>query len=199
MASGEVETIDTKDRAAWRRWLERNHRKASAVWLIRPKKGSARTSVSYDESVEEALCFGWIDAKTRSVDDEHYLHLFTPRRPRSEWSASNKKRVAALTRAGLITPAGLAAIETAKRNGSWNALDGVEALTMPEDLAASLAGNARAKRHFDAFSPSTRKGFLAWIAKAKRPETRAKRVAATVRLSARNIKIQDATPEDRRG
>lgn len=193
----DLPTVAARDRARWRRWLERNHQRARGAWLVRPKKGSTRPSVGYEEAVEEALCFGWIDGKIRPVDEEHALQLFTPRRPTSTWAASNKRRVAALQRAGLMTPAGLAAIKIAKQNGSWSALDDIDAMVMPPDLGRALARNARAKRNYDALSPSSKKVFLAWVAGAKRNETRARRVAATVRLCAENIKLQDSTPEQR--
>lgn len=184
----DVKTFYARDRRAWRRWLERNHTSSGGVWLVRYKKASGTPCVPYDESVEEALCFGWIDGQMKPVDDEHYLQYFAPRRPRGTWAASNKARVERLIREGLMTPAGMAAIEAAKRNGSWSALDHVDAMTMPEELTTSLARNKRAQKNWDGFSASSRRMFLYWIGSAKRPDTRAKRIAETVRLVAENIK-----------
>lgn len=180
--------VRARDRAAWRRWLERNHARAAGAWLVRYKVASGKPSVPYEESVEEAPCFGWIDGKIRPVDDEHYLQLFTPRRPRGTWAATNKARVERLIAAGLMTPAGLAAIERAKANGSWTALDEIDAMTVPDDLARALARNKKAARNFEAFSASVKKGYLYWVLSAKRPETRAKRVAETVARAAENRK-----------
>jgi uncharacterized protein YdeI (YjbR/CyaY-like superfamily) len=114
--------------------------------------------------------------------------MFTPRRPGSPWSRSNKERVARLAREGRMTPAGRALVEAAKRDGSWTKLDAVENLAVPSDLAEALAANSKAEQHFNAFSPSARRHILGWIASAKRPETRAKRIAETVRLAADNLK-----------
>ncbi|HSF60955.1 MAG TPA: YdeI/OmpD-associated family protein, partial [Gaiellaceae bacterium] len=115
---------------------------------------------------------------------------FAPRKPRSTWSTSNKERVARLEREGLLAPAGIAAIEVAKKNGSWNALDAVERLEEPPDLATALDAEAAARENWKGFSPSSRKGILWWVASAKRPETRAKRVEQTVRMAAKGLRAQ---------
>lgn len=142
----------------------------------------------YAEAVEEALCFGWIDSRPNALDAERAMQLFTPRRAKSPWSRLNKERVARLIRDGRMAPAGLAAVEAARRDGSWDAYDVVEALTIPDDLARALAANAEAEMNFTAFSASSKKNILWWIASAKRPETRARRVAETVELAAQNRK-----------
>lgn len=182
-------TFYARDRDAWRRWLERNHEGSAGVWLIFYKKASGKRSVPYDEAVEEALCFGWIDGKVQQVDEDAYRQRFSRRRPKSTWAASNKERVARLIREGRMSPAGLAAIQRAKLDGSWTSLDAVDAMTMPDDLGRALAHNKRAARNFESFSPSARKAFLYWIGTAKRPETRAKRIAETVRRAAANQKL----------
>lgn len=127
-----------------------------------------------------------MDSKVRSLDEQRYMQMFTPRKRGSHWSRSNKRRVAHLMEQELITDAGLAAIESAKADGSWTFLDPIEDLVVPDDLAEALAGSPEAKRNFEAFSDSSKKGILFWIATAKREATRAKRVAETVRLAARN-------------
>ena len=190
-AAGRLEDtplFHAKDRPAWRAWLERNHARLPRVWLVSYRKGTGVGNVTYEEAVEEALAFGWIDSQARTFDARRRGQLFSQRRPGSAWAATNKARVARLLAAGLMTPAGLAKVEAAKRDGSWTVLDGVEALEVPGDLARALAGNAAARRHFDAFPPSSRKIILFWIASAKKPETRSARVAETARLAARNVR-----------
>lgn len=178
------------DRRAWRRWLQRNHDRATGVWLIYYKQGSGGSRVSYNDAVEEALCFGWIDSIVRRLDEARYVQLFTPRKAKSTWSRSNKVRVERLIAAGLMTDAGFAKIEAAKSNGSWNALDSVEALEIPRELARALKASPAAGRHFSSFSNSVKKGLLAWIASAKKPETRAARIDKTVRMAARGLRAQ---------
>ena len=173
-------------RAEWRQWLADHHASAPGVWLVYFKKASGQPSVSYPEAVEEALCFGWIDSLPRKLDAERSQLLFTPRQPKSGWSKANKERLVRLEAAGRLMPAGLAAIARARENGAWESLDAAEAGTVPADLATALAANAEAQGHFAAFSPSARKMILTWVLAAKRPETRAHRVAETVRLAARN-------------
>lgn len=184
----EPELVEAKDRAAWRRWLQRNHSSLSRVWLVIRKKGSRAQGVSYEEAVEEALCFGWIDGKLNRLDAEHYKLWFAPRKPRSVWSAINKRRVAELIRSGRMTEAGLVVIDVAKKDGSWTALEAVDSLVVPPDLAKALKAYPAAKRHLEAFPQSSRKVILYWIQSAKRPETRAKRIEETVRLAADNIR-----------
>ena len=171
-------------RAAWRQWLAEHHASAPGVWLVYCKKASGLPSLSYAEAVEEALCFGWIDSHPRKLDAERSQQLYTPRRPRSGWSKVNKERLALLDAAGLLMPAGRAAIARARQNGAWESLDAAEAGEVPSDLAAALAADAAAARYFAAFAPSARKMLLSWVLGAKRPETRARRVAETVRLAA---------------
>ncbi len=180
------EEVSVKDRATWRRWLAEHHSTAPGVWLIVGKKGSERPSVSAEEAVLEALCFGWIDSKMQPIDADRYRQVFTPRRPKSVWSRINKERVERLIRDGSMTDAGVAAIETAKANGSWTSLDAVEALSVPDDLAAALAADPVARGTFDGYPTSVKKLALYRIASAKRPETRARRIAEVVRLAAAN-------------
>src|SRR5262245_8150472 len=182
------DSVHLRSRAAWRRWLEKNHATARGVWLILDKKIAGRRPLSCDEAVEEALCFGWVDSVVNTVDEARYKQLFSPRKPKSSWSKSNKVRIERLIEQGLMAPAGLEKVEVAKRDGSWTVLDAVAALTIPPDLEQALAANDAARQHFLKFSNSAKKGILWWIQSAKRPETRVKRIAETVALAARNIK-----------
>jgi uncharacterized protein YdeI (YjbR/CyaY-like superfamily) len=177
--------VQPESRAAWRGWLAANHRDSTGVWLVTWKRRTARRTVSYEEAVEEALCFGWIDGRLRPVDDERSMQWFAPRRPKSTWARSNKERVARLEAVGLMTTAGLEAVERARANGSWNSLDDIEALVMPADLAAALDARPGAREQFDAWSASTRRMALAWVTQFKRPETRVAHVEQVATLAAR--------------
>jgi len=192
--SKQAREVLARDRAAWRRWLERNHATSDAVWLILAKKGSSLRTVSYAEAVEEALCFGWIDSKANTVSADRYKLWMAPRKPGSGWSAVNKRRLERLLAEDLVAPAGLAAIEAAKADGSWARLDASHSLEVPRDLAAALAAYPSARGHFDAFPPSARRGILEWIDAAKRPETRARRVAETARLAEENVRPNQWRP-----
>jgi uncharacterized protein YdeI (YjbR/CyaY-like superfamily) len=175
--------LEPHDRAAWRSWLEANHATSPGVWLAVGKKGNAVTSLTYEDAVEEALCFGWIDSTVNRLDGDRFKQLLTPRRPGSTWSRSNKERVARLIEKGRMTPAGVAPVEAAKADGSWNMLDDVEELIVPPDLAAALEGCPGAAARFEALNDSLKKQLLYWIASAKRPDTRERRVAKTVRAA----------------
>ena len=154
-------------------------RRRVACYLAGWRRSTGKSPVDYAESVEEALCVGWIDSKGNRLDDERNILWFAPRNPRSGWARSNKDRVARLTAAGLMLPAGLAAIEEAKRRGTWTMLDEVEDLVVPDDLASALEANPPARTCWDGFSRSSRRMLLEWIRQAKRPETRAKRITET--------------------
>ena len=188
MAAGPhgYELVHLRDRAAWRRWLERNHGTAKGVWVVSWRTQTGKPRVEYDALVEEALCFGWIDGHQKPVDDELIMQLLTPRRPGSAWASSNKKRVASLEQAGAMTEAGRRVVEAAKADGSWSRYDSADALEIPTDLTAALARNAAAARNFDAFTDAAKRAILRWLIDAKRPETRAKRVGETARLAATN-------------
>jgi uncharacterized protein YdeI (YjbR/CyaY-like superfamily) len=181
----EAPMVEAEDRATWRAWLEANHAGASGAWLVTWRKGHGSV-LDYGEAVEEALCFGWVDSTGGSVDERRTKLYFAPRKTRSVWSASNKARVERLIGAGLMRPAGLAAIERAKENGSWTALDEVEQGVVPPDLATALEAHPPAAANFAAFPWSARRAILVWVADAKRPETRAARVLETARRAARN-------------
>lgn len=167
-----------KDRKAWRKWLEKNHKACPGIWLIYYKKDSGKTRVPYADAVEEALCFGWIDTTSRPGDEHHYMQLFMPRKPKSGWSKLNKERVEKLIAEGQMTPAGMEKIEMAKENGTWSKLDHVEAFVVPPDLEKALKANKKAKKFFDGLnSPSPKKYVLYWLNTAKLEATRAKRIA----------------------
>ena len=171
-------------RAEWRQWLTEHHASLPGVWLVYCKKASGLPSLSYAEAVEEALCFGWIDSHPRKLDAERSQQLYTPRRPKSGWSKVNKERLLRLEAAGLLMPAGRAAIARAQQNGAWENLDAAEAGLVPDDLATALAADAAAAGQFAAFAPSARKAILSWVLGAKQAETRTRRVAETVRMAA---------------
>jgi uncharacterized protein YdeI (YjbR/CyaY-like superfamily) len=177
--------IQPDSRTAWRAWLADHHQDASGVWLVTWKARMGRTTFSYEEAVEEALCFGWIDRKAGRVDDERTMVRFSPRRRGSVWARSNKERVAHLEATGLMTDAGRRAIAAAQADGSWTRLDAVEDMLELDDLTAALSARPGAREHFDAYSPSARRGIPAWIALAKRPETRALRVARAADVAER--------------
>ena len=181
-------TVHPLTRDEWRAWLERNHERPGGVWLVTYKKATGKPRVEYEEQVEEALCFGWIDSKANKLDDERSMLWFSPRKAGTGWSRPNKERIERLLAGGRMAPAGLARLEAAKADGSWNALDAVEALEVPPDLEAALAAHGEARKHWDAFPRSARRAILEWISLAKKPETRAKRVEETAHLAAENVR-----------
>lgn len=181
---GEMPLLEPADRAEWRAWLEQHHATSSGVWVAVGKKGGTRTTLTYEELVQEALCFGWIDGVVNRLDADRFKQRLTPRRPGGTWSRSNKERVARLIEQGLMTPAGLAAVEAAQANGSWKLLDDVDDLVVPDDLAAALETVPAAASFFAGLSPSPKKLILYWIGSAKRPQTRARRIEQTLQAAA---------------
>jgi uncharacterized protein YdeI (YjbR/CyaY-like superfamily) len=149
------------------------------------KKGSGKTSVTYEEALQEALCFGWIDSTVRRIDEERYSQKYTPRNDRSVWSASNKARIEKLMARGLMAPSGLAKVEAAKRNGSWERLDEVDRIGRgaepPPELMAALDAVPAARSAFDRQPPSHRKLWAYWVLSAKKPETRTRRITETIK------------------
>lgn len=194
MAKDTLQEVHPDSRDEWRRWLAEHHDGSSGVWLIWRKKRGGPGGVSLDDAVSEALCFGWIDSRLRPIDDTRSALLFTPRKPKSTWSRVNKQRVATLIAQGLMTEAGRRAIEAAQQNGSWDALDAVEDLRVPGDLAEALAASPQAEANFEAFPPSAKKLALWSIESAKRPETRARRIVETVRLAAEKPTVGNQAP-----
>lgn len=168
----------------WRAWLAVNHLSSKGVGLVSWKAFTRRARISYEEAVEEALAFGWIDSKSVTLDDEQTMLWFTPRKPNSPWSLSNKERIARLEASGRIADAGRGAVRAAKASGMWTILDDAQNLIVPDDLATALAGEPGAQERWDGFSASARRSVLEWIVLAKRPQTRQNRIAETARRAA---------------
>ena len=178
------------DVAAWRAWLAANCDTARGVWVASWRKASGRDPVAYEDLVEEAICFGWIDSTVNILDAERALQLMTPRKPRSGWTRLNRQRVAALEAHGRMRDAGRLAVEVAKKNGSWAIYDAVEDLVEPDDLADALDACPDARAAWGGFPPSARKQMLWWILGAGRPETRANRIAKIVSEAASGRRAQ---------
>lgn len=191
-----IKTFYAKNGKAWRRWLEKNHVAEKSVWLIIYKKQSKMPSVYYDEAVDEALCFGWIDSKPNKRDDESYYQFFSKRNAKSNWSKVNKAKVDKLLAEGRIAEPGLAAISLAKQNGTWIALDEIEEMIIPPDIDTAFNANPIARSNFEAFPKSVKKGILEWIINAKQPETKQKRINETVNLAAENIRANQFRSKD---
>ena len=187
-SSDKFEIFYAKNRQEWHQWLVENHDTTSGIRLIYYKKNSDKPRVEYNDAVEEALSFGWIDSKANILDDERYMQVFTPRKPHSNWSKTNKIRVNKLIKNGLMQPAGMEKVNAAKKDGSWTFLDNVEDMVIPEDLKQLLEENTTAKANFKAFSNSSKKQILYWIVSAKRQDTRLRRIKKTVGLASENKK-----------
>lgn len=187
----EGKKVQVENRREWRAWLEENHRRESGVWLVTFKKHCGEKYLPYEAIVEEALCFGWIDNLPRRLDDDRTMLWLTPRKKGSRWSRPNKERIDRLTRSRRMMPAGMEKVEAAKTDGTWTALDGVENLEIPADLTEALAERAPARKNFDAFPRSAKRGILEWIVTAKRPETRARRIAETARGAQENLRANE--------
>jgi uncharacterized protein YdeI (YjbR/CyaY-like superfamily) len=173
------------DRDAWREWLQENHAMAKEAWVIILKKYTTRSGISYEEALEEALCFGWIDGLVRSVDDETFTLRFSPRKARSIWSEGNKRRVERLIEEGRMTEAGMAAIRQAKENGEWDkAAEREDTSMLPSDLEEALQRDGRIWLEWESLAPSRKKQYIYWITSAKTEETQQRRIQETVRLVA---------------
>ncbi|HMS66536.1 MAG TPA: YdeI/OmpD-associated family protein [Saprospiraceae bacterium] len=179
----ELETFYPKNRQEWRAWLEENHDKKQNIWLIYYKQKSKIPTVSYSDAVDEALCFGWIDSKAKSIDEVKFMQFFSRRKEKSVWSKINKEKIESLINSGLMAPAGFAIIEKAKANGSWTILDEVEALIIPPDLEEAFSQKLNAKTYFQSLSRTDQRNILQWLVLAKRPETRQKRIDEIVDLA----------------
>lgn len=182
------ERVQVESRAELRSWLGQNHTREVGIWLVTFKKHCGEKYVSYDDIVEEVICFGWIDSQPRKLDEDRSMLWIAPRQSGSNWSGRNKAIVVRLEKDGLLMPPGMAKIEAAKADGTWNALDSVENLEIPPDLAEALAQYPNAPGCFDAFPRSVKRGILEWIFNAKRPQTRAKRIEETARLAEDNLR-----------
>lgn len=190
----ESESFCPANRQEWRDWLQENHDKKPSIWLIYFKKESRKPSIVYSEAVDEALCFGWIDSKSKPIDGEKYMQFFSKRKPKSVWSKINKEKIERLTEQGLMTKSGFDCIEIAKTNGSWNILDEAEALIIPNDLEEAYLENPNAKSYFLSLSKSDKRNILQWLVLAKRPDTRQNRIKEIVTLA-----LQGQKPRQFRG
>lgn len=184
----EIEIFYPTSLTDWRKWLEKNHLSKPSVWLVCYNKSSGKKSITWTESVDVALCFGWIDSKKIKIDEETSHQFFSKRKAKSTWSKINKVKVAQLIEKGLMTDAGYKSIDIAKQNGSWTILDTVEDLLIPEDLSAELKNDPIALEFFVGLSKSSKKALLQWLVLAKREETRQKRIAEIVECAAQRLK-----------
>lgn len=175
----------------WRKWLESNHNTKEAVWLVFYKKKSPNYNLSWSESVDEALCFGWIDSVKKTIDNERYKQYFSKRKAKSNWSKVNKDKVKTLIQQNLMKEEGYKSIEIAKENGSWTILDNVEALIIPEDLKHELIKSQGALEYFNHLSKSVKKRLLYWVVSAKRTETREKRIMEITENASKKLKPKD--------
>lgn len=186
----QVGSIYLKDARSWREWLENNYETVPGIWLIYFKKHTGKPRVGYNEAVEEALCFGWIDSVVKRIDDETYMQKFSPRKARSGWSASNVKRVEKLIGEGKMMPAGLKAVEMAKANGKWDeALAEKVMYALSTDFLELLQQNNFAFMNYKKLSPSHKRQYANWVMSAKRPETRLKRCREMIRMLEKNEKL----------
>lgn len=185
-----MKEIYLKSRVQWRKWLTRNHNKVNGIWLVFYKKGTGLPSLAYDDAVEEALCFGWVDSLIKNLDDQRYARKVTPRNNNSKWSASNIKRVEKLIKQGLMTQAGQQKIDTARKAGLYKPAKPPKiSFDIPVEMEQALSRNKKAGIYFDKLSLHDRKRFIGWITTAKRPETRKKRSREAIQLLAQGKKL----------
>jgi uncharacterized protein YdeI (YjbR/CyaY-like superfamily) len=183
--TSDLPIMQHEHRAAWAAWLAEHHDNSPGVWLKLAKKASAATTVNHAQALEEALRFGWIDGQTRPHDGDFWLQRFTPRRKRSRWSKINREKAEQLIAAGSMEPAGLTQVEAARADGRWDAAyEPQSTATVPEDLQRALDSNPRAKEFFETLTGANRYAILYRVQDAKRPETRAKRIAQYVTMCA---------------
>lgn len=188
MSKSTAKQFCPKNENDWRKWLEKNHQTEDSVWLIFYKKSSPKYNMSWSEAVDQALCYGWIDSVKRKLDEERFEQYFTKRKPKSTWSKVNKDKIENLSKAGLMKEAGLRIIKVAKENGSWNILDSVDNLIVPDDLEEAFNKNPKARESYLALSNSNKRGVLYRLISAKRQETRMKRIHEIIdQLSAGRI------------
>ena len=186
----DLPVIPFASRDKWGAWLARHHASSTGLWVKFAKKGSGIETVTYDQAVEIALCYGWIDGQVRRFDEDYYLQRFTPRRPRSKWSKINRQRATALIERGEMKPAGLREVERAKSDGRWDAAyDAPSTATVPDDLRRALEKNEAAREFFAALDSRNRYAILYQIQDAKRPETRARRIEKYVAMLSEHKKL----------
>jgi uncharacterized protein YdeI (YjbR/CyaY-like superfamily) len=184
------ETLFVENRNKWREWLSRNFDKEKEVWIIYYKKHTGKLSIPYDDAVEEALCFGWIDGKVRSIDSQKYMQRYSPRSPDSVWSLLNKKRVQKMIKEDKMTQAGLKLVKFAKKSGKWQAAYSSKTKPgLPPDLKIAFEKNSKAHKNFNKFSNSQQLAYIFWVLSAKRKETRETRIKVVVERSSKNLKL----------
>jgi uncharacterized protein YdeI (YjbR/CyaY-like superfamily) len=187
-----MKLLEVPTRAEWRAWLEANCLLEREAWLVFPRKHTGMASICYDDAVEEALCFGWIDSTIRKLDDDRYARRFTPRKPGSVWSDLNKTRADKVIGEGRMTDAGLRAVRHAKASGEWDRISGRERIDEgkpPPELLEAFRGSPAAEAFFDTLPRSCRKQYIIWIAVAKRPETRQRRAQEAILLLERGERL----------
>ena len=183
-------TLHVTNREDWRQWLKKNHDKEREVWLIFYKKHTGKPGVPYDDAVEEALCFGWIDSIIKRIDDEKFSRKFTPRKPGSKWSELNKKRVEKMIQQGRMTEAGLALIKAAKKSGKWEqVISHPEEFDLPPEVIKAISANEKAWENFNNLAPSYKKQYIGWITTAKKEETRQRRLKEAVEILTQGKKL----------
>ncbi|SDS46238.1 Uncharacterized conserved protein YdeI, YjbR/CyaY-like superfamily, DUF1801 family [Nocardioides scoriae] len=190
MGQADAERLHVEDVAAWGAWLAEHHADPGGVWVVWWKRATGRPAPSYEELVREALCWGWIDSTSKGLDAERTMMWFTRRAPGSGWSRPNKLRLEELYAADRMRPPGEAVVDAARADGSWTLLDDVEALVVPEDLAAALADRG-ARERWDALGRSARRAALVWLVEARRPATRERRVAEVAERTAAGLRPRD--------
>ena len=188
MSAKPLETLDVRTRQAWRQWLEEHHDSSSEIWLVFHKRHTGVTCVPYGDSVEEALCFGWIDSLVRRLDDDRYARKFTPRKANSRWSTSNRRRYADLEARGLLAAPGLARAPT-ERSGDAPVIPATSESGLPAYIEAALKANPAACKFFEQLAPSYRRLYIGWIDSAKRQETKEKRLREALDLLAAGKKL----------
>jgi uncharacterized protein YdeI (YjbR/CyaY-like superfamily) len=188
MFSLEKDLLYFKNASEWRNWLHENHAISKGVYLIFYRVNSEFESMRWEEAVQVAICYGWIDSTVKKVDEERRKQVFTPRKDKSVWSKLNKSYIEKLSKENLMHESGLAKIEIAKQNGSWTSLDAVEDLIMPADLETAFQQNSIAFENYQKFSPSSRKSYLYWLNQAKRESTRNSRILEIIKLCEQNMK-----------
>jgi len=171
----------------WRSWLSANHGTSDEIWLVFWKRHTGRLSIEYDDALDEALCFGWIDGLIKSIDEDSYMRRFSPRQKNSPWSPINRERALELLRTGRMTDAGMNAIKAARENGTWYTEP--RRIDMPQELEDELDGNPAAALFFAELAPSYRKHYMGWVDEARRPETRRQRAREACSLLAKGMKL----------
>lgn len=187
--------LHVENAAAFGDWLAANSASATGVWLVTWRTATGKPAPTYDEAVSEALRFGWVDSTARKLDEERTMLRFSPRRPGSGWSRPNKERIARLEEQGRMEAPGRAIIDAAKADGSWTLLDAVEDLEIPDDLAEAFEVNPGSRGQWEDFPRSAKRAILAWIVQARRPATRARRVAETAEKAARGERANQWKPK----